>query len=375
MKKMENLTKMPAPSFYAQNTIEHILWDTTRNCVKDFGFTDCVIYEKDEHRNVLVQRTAVGPANPDGNTIFNFIEIEMGKGIVGMVALTGKPEIINGSTANYRYIFDEKKLSQIVVPIFVGGKVFGIINSKHSNNDFHGEYDLKLLEKIAVICAERIFKCLTEEKLRTRIARDLHDNMGSALSSISIYGQIARMYNDQERKEELQQILDKINETSSEIIMEMNDIVWAINPRNDNMTSILQRMESFAKPLLASKKIGFHFEYYSSIMGLRLELTERKNFFLIFKEAINNAIKYSGCSRINVDIKYLDNHFCMTITDDGKGFDIVNHHQNGKIPVLNHTGGNGLRNMRVRAEEVNGKLNVRSSIGNGTTVKLCIPIP
>ena len=155
----------------------------------------------------------------------------------------------------------------------------------------------------------------------------------------------------------------------------MNDIVWAINPRNDNMTSILQRMESFAKPLLASKKIGFHFEYYSSIMGLRLELTERKNFFLIFKEAINNAIKYSGCSRINVDIKYLDNHFCMTITDDGKGFDIVNHHQNGKIPVLNHTGGNGLRNMRVRAEEVNGKLNVRSSIGNGTTVKLCIPIP
>jgi signal transduction histidine kinase len=375
LNKMNSLTNIPAPSFFAKNTIDHILWDTARNCVNDFGFTDCVIYEKDEYRNVLVQRTAVGSVNVDADTTSNFTEIEMGKGILGMVAQTGKPKIINETSANCRLIFDdEERLSQIVVPIFVDGKVFGIINSKHSKKDFHNEYDLKLLERIAVVCAERIFKCLTEEKLRSKIARDLHDNMGSGLSSISIYGQIARLYNDQQRKEELKQILDKINETSSEMIMEMNDIVWAINPHNDNMSAILQRMESFAKPLLASQKISFHLKYYTSILTLRLELTERKNFFLVFKEAINNAIKYSDCTNIVVEIKYFENHFNMTITDNGKGFSINTFAQGVKAPHAIESGGNGLRNMGLRAEEMRGKLNLISNIGTGTTVELCVPI-
>jgi len=371
---MKNLISIPAPSFYAQNTIEHILWDTARNCVNDFGFTNCVIYEKDEHRNVLVQRTAVGPVNSDGRTLLNFGEIEIGKGILGMVAQTGKPEIIGKKLANSRVIIDdEKRLSQFVVPIFVDGKVFGIINSKNSKRDFHNDYDLKLLEKIAVICAERIFKCLTEEKLRSKIARDLHDNIGSGLSSISIYGQIARLYNHQQRKDELQQILDKINETSSEMIMEINDIVWAINPHNDNMNAILQRMESFAKPLLASKNISFHLKYYTSILRLHLELTGRKNFFLIFKEAINNAIKYSECTHIAVEIKYDENLFYMTIHDNGKGF-ILNSAAQVKFPDENDSGGNGLKNMQLRANEMKGKLNLSSKIGNGTTVELCVPV-
>jgi signal transduction histidine kinase len=116
---------------------------------------------------------------------------------------------------------------RLPVPIFVEGKVFGIIDSENSEKNFYNVYDLRLLEKIAVICAERIFKYLTEEKLRGKIARDLHDNMGSALSSISVYGQIAKVYNQQQRKEDLEQTLNKINETSSEMITEMNDIVWA----------------------------------------------------------------------------------------------------------------------------------------------------
>jgi signal transduction histidine kinase len=177
-----------------------------------------------------------------------------------------------------------------------------------------------LLKKIAVICAERISKYLTEEKLRGKIARDLHDNMGSALSSISVYGQIAKLYNQQQRKEDLEQTLNKINETSSEMINEMNDIVWAINPRNDNMDAILQRMESFAKPLLASKNISFNFQYYAGILNFHLEVTKRKNFFLIFKEAINNAVKYADCKHVSVRIEHSGNHFCMTISDNGKRF-------------------------------------------------------
>ena len=231
-----------------------------------------------------------------------------------------------------------------------------------------------MLEKIAVICAERIFKYLTEEKLRGKIARDLHDNMGSALSSISVYGQIAKVYNQQQRKEDLEQTLDKINETSSEMITEMNDIVWAINPRNDNMDAILQRMESFAKPLLASKNIGFNFQF-AGILNFHLELTKRKNFFLIFKEAINNAVKYADCTHLSVVLKHSGNHFYMAISDNGKGFCITNTSEGIKLLDRNGNGGNGLRNMQLRAAEMKGTLRLKSEPGKGTSVELDFPMP
>jgi signal transduction histidine kinase len=374
--KREKLVSAFATSLYGQNTIEDILWDIAKNFVKKLGFADCVVYEKDDQKNVLIQRAAFGPKNPDGRVILNIIEIELGKGIVGTVAQTGKAEIIKNTKKDSRYIVDdEARLSEIAVPIFVDGKVFGVIDSENSEKNFYTVYHLRLLEKIAVICAERIFKYLTEEKLRGKIARDLHDNMGSALSSISVYGQIAKIYNQQQRKNDLEQTLDKINETSSEMITEMNDIVWAINPRNDNMDAILQRMESFAKPLLASKNISFNFQYHAGILNFHVEVTKRKNFFLIFKEAINNAVKYSDCTHVSVEIKHSANHFYMTISDNGKGFCIKSSSEGIKLLNGNGNGGNGLRNMQLRAAEMKGALSLESQPGKGTSVELDFPMP
>jgi signal transduction histidine kinase len=374
--KTEKLANDFATSLYGQNTIDDILWDTAKNCVQRLGFADCVVYQKDEQRNVLIQRAAFGPKNPDGRVILHSMEIEVGKGIVGTVAETGKPQIIRNTRKDSRYIVDDEvRLSEITVPIFVDGKVFGIIDSEHPKRNFFSVYDLRLLEKISIISAGRIFKYITEEKLRSKIARDLHDNMGSALSSISVYGQIAKVYNQQERKEDLEQTLNKINETSSEVITEMNDIVWAINPRNDNMYAILQRMESFAKPLLASKNIGFNFEYYVGILNFHLEVTKRKNFFLIFKEAINNAVKYADCTHVSVQIKHSEHHFYLTISDNGKGFCITHTADGIRLPSGNGSGGNGLRNMAMRAAEIKGKLTLESGTEKGTTVTLDFPIP
>jgi len=374
--KTEKLVSAFATSLYGQNTIEDILWDIAKNCVKKIGFTDCVVYEKDDQRNVLIQRAAFGPKNPNGRDILNSIEIALGKGIVGTVAETGKAEIIKNTKRDPRYIVDdEARLSEITVPIFVDGKVFGVIDSEHPKKNFYQASDLRLLKKVAVICAERIFKYLTEEKLRSKIARDLHDNMGSALSSISVYGQIAKVYNQQQRKEDLEQTLNKINETSSEMITEMNDIVWAINPRNDNMDAILQRMESFAKPLLASKNIRFNFQYYAGILNFHLEVTKRKNFFLIFKEAINNAVKYADCTHVNVQIKYSGNHCYMTISDNGKGFCVKITPGGMTLPDGNRNGGNGLRNMQLRAAEMKGTLSLKSQPGKGTSMELDFPMP
>lgn len=215
----------------------------------------------------------------------------------------------------------------------------------------------------------RINELLKRQNIRNKIAQDLHDNVGSTLSSISVYSQVAKIYKEQNRMEPLHDTLEKISATSSEMISEMNDIVWAINPRNDNMATILQRMESFARPLLASQEIKFHFSYELSVQHLHLEMDKRKNFYLIFKEAINNALKYSGCKNIWVEISTLHHVLKITVKDDGKGFDILQSKSTASLA------GNGVQNMQMRAKEMKGSCRIESEPGKGTTVTLSFPIP
>lgn len=215
----------------------------------------------------------------------------------------------------------------------------------------------------------RINELLKRQAIRNKIAQDLHDNVGSTLSSISVYSQVAKIYQEQNKMEPLQDTLEKISTTSSEMISEMNDIVWAINPRNDNMATILQRMESFARPLLASQEIKFHFSYEMSVQHQHLEMTKRKNFYLIFKEAINNALKYSACKNIWVEISLQQHHLVLSVKDDGKGFDTK------KAKAANTLSGNGVQNMKMRAKEMKGSSVVESDPGKGTTVLLRFPVP
>ena len=214
----------------------------------------------------------------------------------------------------------------------------------------------------------RINELLSRQAIRNKIAQDLHDNVGSTLSSISVYSQVAKIYQQQNKMDPLQDTLEKISLTSSEMISEMNDIVWAINPRNDNMATILQRMESFARPLLASQDVKFHFSYDLSVQHLNLEMTKRKNFYLIFKEAVNNAMKYSGCKNIWVDIKLHHHQLLISVKDDGKGFDIK------KVKSMNTLSGNGVRNMEMRSKEMKGSCRIESGEA-GTTIILTFPIP
>ncbi len=215
----------------------------------------------------------------------------------------------------------------------------------------------------------RINEILKRQAIRNKIAQDLHDNVGSTLSSISVYSQVAKIYQQQEKDAALKDTLEKISSTSSEMISEMNDIVWAINPRNDNMATILQRMESFARPLLSSQEIRFHFHYEQGIEQLHLEMTKRKNFYLIFKEAINNALKYSGCRNIWVDIGHHQQQLSLEVRDDGKGFDTR------QARSANTLSGNGLQNIRIRAREMRGTCVVESRADEGTKITLRFPIP
>lgn len=212
----------------------------------------------------------------------------------------------------------------------------------------------------------RVNELLKRQAIRNKIAQDLHDSVGSTLSSISVYSQVAQIQSKKGNTEELSEVLDKIGNTSNDMISEMNDIVWAINPRNDSMEKIIQRMESFARPLAAARNIRFELVCDKGIGTLQLDMDKRKNFYLIFKEAVTNAIKYSGASELLADIQLRGNTLVLKVNDNGVGFNPDNE-LSGKTASLS---GNGLRNMHTRTIELNGHLEIQSEPGQSTVITL-----
>lgn len=156
-----------ALSLLEQNTVYDIVWVIAKKVVAQLGFVDCVIYLLDEERQVLIQHAAHGPKNPQALDIYNPIEIPIGKGIVGTVAISGTPEIINDTSTDARYILDDNfRLSEIAVPILFENKVIGVIDSENPERDFFTEEHLSLLTTIAAIGATKIMHSRTTEQLQ-----------------------------------------------------------------------------------------------------------------------------------------------------------------------------------------------------------------
>ena len=198
--------------------------------------------------------------------------------------------------------------------------------------------------------------------VRQRIATDLHDDIGSTLNSISVYSEIAgRQF--ETNAENAKSLLEKMGSASRNMIDTMNDIVWAVNPKNDYFENILQRMQYFAGELLSGKNILLQFDVDKNLKALKLPMAKRKNFYLIFKEAINNIYKHAGCKTVKVSIAQQAQYIVMIITDDGAGFDSAN-----AIPA-----GNGQKNMQARAKEISARLNITSRLMKGTRIELRVP--
>jgi signal transduction histidine kinase/ligand-binding sensor domain-containing protein len=365
--KAQKILNYFATSLYGHNTVEDICWDVAKNCISELKFVDCMVYIFDAQRNVLMQKAAYGPKNPDKHEIMNPLEIPLGKGIVGSVALSGKPEIIRDTSKDSRYIVDdERRFSEITVPVLVDGKIFGIIDSEHPRKNFYRKYHLRILQDIASVCSNKISKYIIEERLRSKISRDLHDEIGSALTSINVLSKVA--LNKAPNDAEISSYLSKIQHSTFSTMESMSDIVWAINPKNDKLEALMSRMKEFAADLCEAQGIDLNFQMPPELEMVSIDLAKRKNLFLVFKEAVNNAVKYSGCTLLRIELELINNRLPtaigMTIKDNGKGFD--------KTTV---THGNGLYNMQERVNECNGTLQIKSCKEQGTIVTLEIPIP
>jgi signal transduction histidine kinase len=209
---------------------------------------------------------------------------------------------------------------------------------------------------------ERVKRLLAVEKIRNKVARDLHDDMGSTLSTINILTSMAKtkLVTDPVRTTDY---LGKISDNSERMMEAMDDIVWSIKPSNDSMQKITARMREFATNVLEAKEIELEFNVAEEVYDVKLDMEARRDFFLVFKEAVNNAAKYSKATMVDILIRMKNKKLQFEIKDNGVGFD-----------VAGADGGNGMGNMKKRAEAMAGQLSIVSEKGAGTTVTLKIPV-
>lgn len=197
--------------------------------------------------------------------------------------------------------------------------------------------------------------------VRDNIAKDLHDEVGSALSSIKILSEVSYKNIDKDKTKSaalLQQIVAQSEKSQQGI----SDIVWSVKPDNDKLENITIRMREYISQTLEPKNVAVTFTVDEAVLQKKLDMRQRKDVLLIFKEAVNNMAKYAACSNASVLIEYKNNCLLFYFNDDGIGFN----------PEA-ITSSNGLKNMKARAAALNGSMQILSAPGSGTQLTLTIP--
>lgn len=208
----------------------------------------------------------------------------------------------------------------------------------------------------------RLKRVLEVARIRSTIAKDLHDDIGSDLSKISVLGEVARMRLGGSDAE-ADALLLSIAEISREAVGSMRDIVWATDPARDSMEDLARKMREHAEELFVPRNVAVHFSQPKNI-DAKLPMALRRELYLVFKEAIINAAKHSGCTKIRIELSGSRNGIDLSITDDGRGFDTSQEYS-----------GSGLRNLSERAAAFKGNVEIVSAPNVGTSVSVNFPNP
>jgi signal transduction histidine kinase len=211
----------------------------------------------------------------------------------------------------------------------------------------------------------RLQRLLEVERIRTRIATDLHDDIGTGLSQIALLGELAqRSFDDSVDSSTApnRDILARMVALSREMVESMSDIVWAINPKRDRLSDLTYRMRRFAADHFAAGDIRLRFQGPGEDADHRLPADVRREVFLIFKESIYNVVRHSSCSAVDVEFTVESGCLLLQVSDNGAGF-----------AEADHPTGHGLQSMHSRAERLSGRLEIHSG-ADGTTVRLWLPL-
>lgn len=211
----------------------------------------------------------------------------------------------------------------------------------------------KLQKKLAVLERQHAI-----DKERARIARDIHDDLGSRLTQIALLSDRCV----EEPADEVRGSARKISHTARNLAQSLDEIVWAINPRHDTLVGLVEYISQFSDDFLEDTSIRSHLKLPDKLPPWLIPADTRHQFFLAFKEALHNAVKHSDAGEIEIEVEAQNNQIQISVVDNGAGFD----------PSAPGLRGNGLKNMRQRLERVGGKFEISSRPGKGTRVTLTI---
>ena len=201
------------------------------------------------------------------------------------------------------------------------------------------------------------------QQVRDRIARDLHDDIGSTLGSINFYSEALKRKLSDTDHAMAQQVAERIGTSSREMVDQMSDIVWSVDPKNDDAAALGARLRAFAGDMLATRNIALDFRTTEAVNERKLSAEQRRNVFLICKEVLYNTVKYAEAKHVVITMATSGRALEISIVDDGKGFDPQN---------TDSYNGNGLPNMRIRAEAIRADLVIDSAPGRGTSVRITL---
>ncbi len=205
----------------------------------------------------------------------------------------------------------------------------------------------------------RLAQAVALERVRTRIASDLHDDIGSSLSQIAILSEVASGADSNNAEP-----LSRIASVAREMVDSMSDMVWAVSPGRDRLSDLVRRMRQFAEDVLVARQVNLRFTAPTS--DVRLDPDVRREVYLILKECIHNAVQHSACRRVEVELGIDAGWLKLTIRDDGQGI--------REAEPASSSGGHGLASMRRRAVDLGGELEVTSVPGEGVTSVLRVPL-
>lgn len=201
------------------------------------------------------------------------------------------------------------------------------------------------------------------EKVKSQISKELHDDIGSTLSGINMYSHMAQEQTAAGNTAASGKTLEVIQHASDEIIFKLKDMVWAMQPGNETIEQLTEKIKEYAIFITGAKKIKLQTAFAKEVEAIKLSAETMHNVYTIAKEALNNAVKYSEAGLITIHTTFYDNQFTLSIADDGMGFD-----------RQQITEGNGLSNIEKRGSEIGADLKIISEVGMGTKLLLQLKI-
>jgi two-component sensor histidine kinase len=210
---------------------------------------------------------------------------------------------------------------------------------------------------IYIIYRYRINQLLKLQYIRDKISKDLHDDIGSSLTNIAIMNEMVR--EETSRGGDTEKMLSRSAEDIHEVISSLSDIVWNVNPEFDDLSFLIARMRRYASEVLESADIDFNMDFPEFKQKVLMNMAQRRDLYLVFKEGLNNLVKYSKAEHAHISIKIINDEISLFIKDDGVGFEVSS---------VNF--GNGLKNMKQRTESWGGTFTMESLLTQGTQLSI-----